>query len=80
MTDAMTKTRMQVDGIGTDYSSLLLQLDQVEDVRHLLDRHGVQYTLDNFALSMNGDPETTIIHLKPRTDGRWVQQILDSVP
>ena len=53
--------------------TLLLQ----HPILQLLDQHGIRYTEDEYAISMDGGPETSFVYLARGTDASSVQSILD---
>jgi len=64
-------------GQAVEYIRVLFS--QLDDLRRLLDEHGVRYSVDEYVSSWNGAPETTLVYLARGVDGARVQEILDSV-
>lgn len=79
MTNVMTKKPLRVWGEESEWPWIGLPVSQLDEVRRLLDEHDVQYTVDEYYLSVNEGPFTTFINLRRGTNGKAVQAILDSV-
>jgi hypothetical protein len=77
MTDATTQKPLHVlrDEIAGPY--LLLSLDQLDDVKRLLDRNGVIYEVESNAISLNNGPFIIAINFGRKGDAERVQTILD---
>ncbi len=80
MTDAMTRKPLAVSTGGTAGPYLVVQVLQLDEIRRLLDQHGVRYWVGEFALSMDGRPEKTFINFGPDADARAIQVALDGAP
>ena len=79
MTDVVTKKRLYVSTDGTAGPYIMVPLDQLDEVRQLLDQHHIRYSVDEDAISLNGKPYVTVIDLGRGADAAAVQTILDSV-
>jgi hypothetical protein len=79
MTNIMTDKPLRVWAEETEWPWIGLPVSQLDDVRRLLDSHGIRYQVSEHYISFNEDPFTTIIDLARGTDGKAVQAILDSV-
>ncbi|PKL77182.1 MAG: hypothetical protein CVV27_06445 [Candidatus Melainabacteria bacterium HGW-Melainabacteria-1] len=79
MIDAMTQDRLSVSNIGTAGPYIRVPVSQLNELRQLLDRHGISYSVDQNAISLNGKPEVTVVNLGRNANGQKVQEILDSV-
>lgn len=79
MIDAETKKLLRVWGEESEWPWTVLPVSQLDEVRQLLDKHGIQYTVAEHYLSVNEGPFVAFIRLKRGTDGKAVQAILDSV-
>jgi len=79
MTDTTTKKRFRLSGDGSVGQYLKVPLLQLKEVRGLLDSHQVRYWVDENAISLNGQPAVAFINFSGGTDGKKVQEILDSV-
>jgi hypothetical protein len=78
MTDTMTKKPLRVTTDNPVWPFIELPLSQVDEVRRLLDSHGVSYSVDENAISWNGGPYTTTISLGRGGNAGAVQAILDN--
>jgi hypothetical protein len=78
MVDSMSGERLQVRGgvEGGPYD-IRLPVSQLEEVRQRLDRHEIKYWVDSAAISIDGGPERTSIHLGWNNDPVRIQSILD---
>lgn len=76
--DATTQKPPVVSGADTPWPSIRLPLDQVPQLRALLDRHGLRHTLDDETISMNGGPDMAEVGLPRGADARAVQLVLDN--
>ena len=79
MTDTMTEKRLSVSNIGAAVPYIEASVGQLGDLRELLDGRGVRYSVQELAISFDGEPETTVVDLGRGADGSAVQAILDSV-
>ena len=79
MIDVVTKKRLYVSTDGTAGPYIMVPLDQLDEVRQLLDQHRIRYWVDEDAISLNGKPYVTVIDLGRGTDAAAVQAILDGV-
>jgi hypothetical protein len=52
---------------------------QLDEVRHVLDRHGFRYAVRENIISLEGGPFMAVIDLSRGTDASAVQAILDAV-
>ena len=77
MIDATTRNPLSVSTGGTAGPYLVVQVLQMDEIRRLLDQHGVRYWVGEFALSMDGGPEKTFINFGPGADTRAIQAALD---
>ncbi len=76
--DATTQKPLVVSGADTPWPYIRLPLDQVPELRALLDRHGVRHTVDENSISMNGGPYMAEVWLPRGSDAKPVQAILDA--
>jgi hypothetical protein len=79
MKDITTKKPLRVSADGTGGPYIMVQVEQLGDVRHLLDRHRIGYWVEEDAISLDGAPEVAVVNLGRGADARAVQAILDSV-
>ena len=79
MIDATTNKPLHVWGDGTPWPYIVLPVSQLDEVRQLLDVHGIRYEVEDEVISLNDGPETATIDLRRGTDAKAVQAILDSI-
>ena len=79
MTDIVTKERLNVSTDGTAGPYIVVPLDQLDEVRRLLNERSIRYSVDEDAISLNGKPFVTVIDLGRGGDADAVQAILDAV-
>jgi hypothetical protein len=78
MTDRTTGKPLRVwpaEGVGPYISVAVNQLDEV---KRLLEGHGLSYWVEENIISINGGPYIATINLRRGTDANTVQAILDS--
>lgn len=80
MIDSFTKGPLYVSTDGTAGPYIMVPVSQLGDVRGLLDAKGVRYSVDEDAISLDGEPEVSVINLGRGVDPEAVQTILDGVP
>ena len=78
MTDTTTKKPLRVSGNGKYRPYIRLPLSQVDEVRRLLDSHGISHALEEDAISMDGGPYIAVIDFGREADAAAIQAILDS--
>lgn len=79
MIDVVTKKPLYVSTDGTAGPYIMVPLDQLDEVRQLLDQRCIHYSVDEDAISLNDEPYVTVIDLGRGTDAVAVQTILDGV-
>ena len=79
MTDATTHQRLRVSTDGTAGPYIMVPVSQLEEVKALLNRHRIQFWVDENAISLDGKPEIATINLGRGANASAVQSILDSV-
>ncbi|MCE9533030.1 MAG: hypothetical protein K8T89_18180 [Planctomycetes bacterium] len=77
MTNVMTKNPLRVSNDNKTWPYLSLPVSQLDDVRRLLDRDGIRYTVSPNFLSFDDEPPVTIIRFGRDSDGVAIQAILD---
>jgi hypothetical protein len=77
MIDATTLQPLRVSTDRAARPYIRLPLSQLEGVRQLLDEHSIAYSVDTYAISLDGAPEVTYIDLGRDGDASRVQRILD---
>jgi hypothetical protein len=78
MIDAMTKKPLYVSTDGTAGPYIMVPVSQLADLRELLKKHHVSYSVEEDAISLDGGPETAVVDLGHGADFRAIQAILDS--
>jgi hypothetical protein len=56
---------------------VFVQLDQLEQVKKILDEGGFRYWVDEDAISLNGQPYTSVVNLGREADVAAIQDLLD---
>ena len=77
MIDTATGERRRVSIEGAGGPFIELPLSQVDEVRRHLDREAIPYWVDSLAISLDGEPETTVIKFSRYVDPARIQSILD---
>ena len=78
MIDGSTKKPLCVSTDGDAGSYVMVPVQQIDEVRTLLDANSVVYWVDENAISLDGKPEVTVVNLGHGTDAASVQSILDN--
>jgi hypothetical protein len=78
MTDTTTQKPLRVADVGTRWPYIRLPLAQLEQVKRLLDSHGVRYMVEENAYSYDNGPFYIRIDIRREEDAAAVQAILDS--
>lgn len=78
MIDVSTKKRLRVSTDGDAVPYIMLPVQQIEDVRALLDASSIPYWVDENAISLDEGPEVTVVNLGHDADAATVQSILDN--
>jgi hypothetical protein len=79
MIDLMTSKPLYVSTDGTAGPYIMVPVSQLADLRDLLDKNRLRYSVEEDAISLNGAPESAVIDLGHGADVVAVQAILDSV-
>ncbi len=79
MIDAINRKSLSVSPGGTAGPYLVVQVLQLDEIRRLLDQHGVRYWVGADFFSMNGGPAEAMINLGRGADVAAIQAVLDSV-
>ncbi len=80
MIDTRTRKRLHVSTDGEAGSYIMVPVEQLNQVRTLLDANKVSYWVDEEAISLDGKPEIAVINLDLRSEPATVQRLLDSIP
>jgi hypothetical protein len=77
MIDTSTKKPLYVSSDGDAGPYIMVPVQQIDDVRALLDANRIPYWVDENAISLDGQPEVTVINLGHGAGPATVQNILD---
>lgn len=77
MIDSFTKEPIRVSDDGDPGPYIMVQLDQLDLVKKILDDAGCRYYVDEDAISFNDQPFTTIVNLAHNADVAAIQRLLD---
>jgi hypothetical protein len=80
MNDTTTNKPLSVSRDGTAGPYIMVPVAQLDEVCRLLDGQRVRYSVDENAISLDGEPEVSFINLERGANAKAVQLILDSVP
>ena len=79
MIDMVTKKPLRVLTAGKDAPPYIhLAFEQLDELRRVLDAHGVSYRVRENIISINGGPEMTVVYLTRGTDAGSIQALLDN--
>ncbi len=79
MIDTSTNKELRVRAGGTAWPYLMVTLDQLAEVRRHLDQHKVPYSVDEDAISLDGELETVFVDFVRGADAPAIQAILDGI-
>lgn len=77
MNDATTRKPLRVSTDGTAGPYILVPVSQLDDVRQVLEGHGIRFWVEEDVISWNGAPEVAVIDLGRGADPGAIQAILD---
>jgi hypothetical protein len=77
MIDVSTKKPLYVSTDGDAGLYITVPVQQIDEVRSLLDANNIPYWVDEDAISLDGKPEVTVVNLGHGSDAARVQKILD---
>ena len=77
MANTTTPPRLRVATEGTAGPYIRVPLDQLDEVKRILDDHHVFHWVEENAISLDGGPYNTVINLGRDGDAAAVQAILD---
>jgi hypothetical protein len=80
MIDRATNEPLVVRTSQGEWPYLDVSVQQLDDLRRLLDDHGVRYFVHEDIISFNGGPEIATVNFGRKGDPQKVQTILDNVP
>jgi hypothetical protein len=77
MIDVTTNKPIKVVESGDAPGSIDVPVIQLDEIRRVLDSHGLRYWVSEHYGSINGGPQRTLIVLYHATDAKAVQSALD---
>jgi hypothetical protein len=80
MSGADTNARILVTDHGTGWPYIQARVDEVPEIRKVLDEHRVRYWMNEMSISINGRPYTTVIQFPRDANAREIQALLDAQP
>jgi len=78
MIDQTTQRPIEVSLEGDAGPYIMVPVQQLADVRHILDAHQIGYWVDLNAIAIDGEPAVTVINLRRGVDPTPVQELLDA--
>ena len=78
MNDLQTHKGIRVSADEPTGPYITVLVDQLDQVRRILDANRIRYWVDHLAISIDDQPAETVINVDIRHDARHVQAILDS--
>ena len=78
MIDVSTKKPLYVSTDGDSGPYIMVPVQQIDDVCTLLDSNSIPYWVDEDAISLDGQPEVTVVNLGHASDAASIQKILDA--
>lgn len=78
MIDAVTNEPIRVSIYRGAWPYIRFPLEQLDEVKKRLDRAGIRYAVDTYALSSDGDPYTIDVHFDHRAEVAAIQAMLDN--
>jgi hypothetical protein len=79
MIDTMTLKPLKVTDIGTAGPFVRLAYSQLPELRQLLDKHQIRYSVAENIISFNGGPEAVFVNFGRGAVADAIQAILDDV-
>jgi hypothetical protein len=77
MINSLTDEPIRVSKYPGAWPYIRVPLEQLDRVKKLLDDSGFRYYVDEYALSVNGEPYTSVVNLEHRADVVAIQRLLD---
>jgi hypothetical protein len=78
MVETIPSKPLVVHNRETDYPFLIVPVEQLTEVRSILDAHDLIYWPSKYYISINHTPFNCHLHFARGTDGRKVQAVLDA--
>ena len=79
MIDAMTRKPLYVSTDGAAGPYIMVPVSRLAELRELLDKHRVRYSVEEEAVSLDGAPEMAVVDLGRGADVAAVQTLLDGI-
>ena len=80
MIDITTNKPFRIQVGRESHAGMPVALSQLDDVKRVLDQHGVNYWVLEGSVSFRGGPATTHIVYSRNNDHQAVQALLDAAP
>ena len=77
MIDSVTKEPVRVKKYPEAWPYIRLPLEQLDEVKTLLDRAGFRYAVNKYAVSSDGQPYTVVVNFDHRAEVAAIQGVLD---
>jgi len=77
MIDTSTQKPLHVSTDGDALPYIMVSVKHIDELRKFLDSKDVHYWADEYAISLNGEPEVAIINLSRDSNAAFVQNLLD---
>ncbi len=77
MINSITNEPIQVDKIPGAWPYVRVPLDQLDQIKKLLDHAGFRYSVDKYALSSDGEPYTVDVSFDHRAEVAALQAVFD---
>jgi hypothetical protein len=78
--NSVTKEPLKVLIASEEVSSVIdFPYEQLEDVKSVLDRHGIRYWWNEKVISVNNEPGWTRIYISRNSDPKLAQAALDTI-
>jgi hypothetical protein len=78
MVDVETRKPVRVSDGGPAGPYIRISVGFLEKVRSVLLQNSIEHWVDHIAISVDGDPEVTVIYVGKRFDASRIQELLDS--
>ena len=78
MIDTATHKAIKVSFTDAAGPYIWVSLEQLDRLRKVLEQHDIRHWVDNYSVSVNGEPMMTKIYVRKRTDPDQVQRLLDA--
>lgn len=78
MTDVATQKPLYVSTGGTAGPYIILSVNQLDEVRRILDDNQIGYWVEENVISLNGGPEIAVMNFGRGGNATAIQALLDS--